>query len=201
MEIIGDRIIIRPLALEDVYGMRNWGLHSNPLLADYNFADINDNQIRRWYSIKTRSFFNKYFGVALKDNGRIIGYMAIKKIKFVKRESTLGIVFDPNFIDMGYGTETLICFLKEYFIKMNMKRMYLEVAEFNKRAKKVYRKMGFERVGYYLEEFFDSNLNLEDPYFKESQSCFVINGQKIYNYIYMMKLDRETFLEKISKIK
>lgn len=200
MEIIGDRIIIRPLKMQDVFDMKNWGEHKNPLLSDYNFPSMSDSQIRRWFDMKTRSFFNKYFGIILKD-GRLIGYMGMKEIKFLKKESTLGIVFDPNFLNMGYGTETLKYFLKSYFTQMNMKRMYLEVAEFNIRAQRVYKKMGFENFGYYLEEFFDGDLDLDSPYYKDVQSCFVINGKKIYNYIYKMKLDREVFFSKISSIK
>lgn len=200
MEIIGDRITIRPLSLEDVFNMKKWGMHKNPLLSDYNFPDMSDSQIRKWYDMKTRSFFNKYFGIALKD-GRLIGYMGIKEIKLLRKESTLGIVFDPNFLNMGYGTETLKYFLRYYFTQMNMKRMYLEVSEFNNRAQKVYKKMGFENSGYYLEEFFDDDLDLNNPYFKDVQSCFVINEKKIYNYIYKMKLDKEVFLGKISSIK
>ncbi|OLS03433.1 GNAT family N-acetyltransferase [Tissierella creatinophila] len=200
MEIIGDRITIRPLKVQDVFDMRNWGEHENPLLWDYNFPSMSDSQIRRWYDIKTKSFFNKYFGISLKD-GRLIGYMGIKEIKFLKKESTLGIVFDPNFLNMGYGTETLKYFLESYFTQMNMKRMYLEVAEFNARAQSVYKKMGFENIGYYLEEFFDDDLDLDNSYYKDAKYCFVINGKKIYNYIYKMKLDRETFFSKISSIK
>ena len=200
MEISGDRIIIRPLIVEDVFDMRKWGVHKNPLLSDYNFPSMSDSQIRKWYEIKTKSFFNKYFAVVLKD-GRVIGYMGIKEIKFLKKESTLGIVFDPNFLNKGYGTETLKYFLKSYFTEMNMKRMYLEVAEFNNRAQTVYKKMGFEKIGYYLEEFFDYDLDINDPYFKKVESCFVINGKKIYNYIYKMKLDREEFLINILNIK
>nr|WP_300001986.1 GNAT family N-acetyltransferase [Tissierella sp.] len=198
MEIIGNRVTIRPLKVADVFHMRNWGLHKNSLLDDYNFPVMSDSQIHRWYEIKTRSFFNKYFAI-FSEEDRLIGYMGLKEIKYLKKESTLGIVFDPDMMNSGYGTETLKIFLREYFNAMNMKRMYLEVAEFNTRAQSVYKKMGFENIGYYLEEF-DLDIDQDDPYFKESQSCFVINDNKIYNYVYKMKLEKETFLKKLSTI-
>lgn len=199
MEIIGERIKIRPLKVSDVFDMRNWGIHKNPLLDDYNFPDMNDNQIQKWYDIKTKSFFNKYFAI-FSEEGRLIGYMGMKEIKYLKKESTLGIVFDPDVMNMGYGTETLKYFLKEYFTNMKMRRMYLEVAEFNQRAHTVYKKMGFENIGYYLEEF-DLEVDTEDSYYKESETCFVINDKRIYNYVYKMKLDREVFLSKMTGIK
>ena len=194
MEILGNRVTIRPLVLKDVYHMRNWGSHKNPLLSDYNFPPMSDRQIRKWYKYKTNSFFYKYYGV-LNEDRRLIGYLGIKEIKYIRRESTLGIVFDPNYVDKGYGSETLSTFLKYYFNHMKMKRMYLEVAEFNKRAHKVYEKMGFRPAGYYLDEFHDQDLDLNNRYYLDTKSCFVIDDKKIYNYIYRMKLDKEDFKE------
>lgn len=194
MKILGNRVTIRPLVLKDVYHMRNWGSHNNPLLSDYNFPLMSDGQIRKWYRYKTNSFFNKYYGV-LNEDRRLIGYLGIKEIKYIRRESTLGIVFDPNYVDKGYGSETLSTFLKYYFNDMKMKRMYLEVAEFNKRAYKVYEKMGFRPAGYYLDEFHDQGLDLNNRYYLDTKSCFVIDDKKIYNYIYRMKLEKEGFKE------
>ncbi len=74
--------------------------------------------------------------------------------------------------------------------------MLLEVAEFNKRAMAVYKKIGFKENGYYLDEFFNSNLDLNNPYYQEAKSSFVIDGKIIYNYIYKMTLSKETFFSK-----
>lgn len=194
MKILGNRIIIRPLELKDVFSMRNWGYHDNPLLSDYNFPNMSDMQIKKWYKYKTNSFFNKYYGVLNKDS-RLIGYLGIKDIKYLRRESTLGIVFDPSYVDKGYGSESLREFLKYYFNHIKMKRIYLEVAEFNQRAYKVYEKMGFKSAGYYLDEFHDQGLDLNNRYYLDTKSCFVIGDKKIYNYIYRMKLDKEDFKE------
>lgn len=179
--------------------MRNWGYHDNPLLGDYNFPILTDDEIKQWYKIKTRSFFNKYFSV-LNKKDILIGYLGIKDIKRIRRESTLGIVFDPNYVDQGYGTETLKYFLKYYFNEMKMRRMYLEVAEFNQRAYTVYKKMGFKPVAYYLDEFFDSNLDLNGSHYLDVKSNFVITDKKIYNYIYKMKLNKKDFLEGFNDI-
>ena len=73
-----------------------------------------------------------------------------------------------------------------------MKRMFLEVAEFNRRAYRLYENMGFKKVEYFLDYFFDQDLDLTSPYFVENQS-FVIKGKKIYNYIYKMRLEKEDF--------
>ncbi|MBU5428327.1 GNAT family N-acetyltransferase [Tissierella pigra] len=194
MEIRGERVIIRDLQLEDVFNMKNWGTHENPLIEDYNFPPMNDKEIKLWYKMKTNRLFNKYYGILNEDN-KLIGYMGTKDIKVIRREATLGIVLDPNYVNKGYGTEILDTFLEYYFTEMKMKKMILEVAEFNKRAYRVYEKVGFLPVGYYLDEFFDSNLNLTNPYYLEEKSSFVITNKKIYNYIYKMVLNKKRFFK------
>lgn len=200
MDIIGKRVIIKKLELEDVFQMRNWGFHKNPLLSDYNFPDMTDNEIKKWYKIKTSYFLDKYYGVK-NGQGYLLGYLGIKNIRLIKRESTLGIVFDPDKMNKGYGTEALSVFLNHYFTEMNMKKMYLEVAEFNTRAKKVYEKVGFKEDGYYLDVFFNNKLDLSNPYYLDKKSSFVIDGKKIYNYIYKMKLEREVFFSNLINLK
>ena len=195
MEIKCNRVTIKPLELKDVYNMRNWGYHKNPLLDDYDFPFYTDNEIKRWYKIKTKSFFDKYYGIHNEED-ILIGYMGIKNIRRIFKTSTLGIVFDPNYMNKGYGTETLRCFLRYYFNKMKMKTMYLEVAEFNKRAFRVYEKMGFKSVGYYIDEFHNSRLDLSNKYYIENKSSFVITEKKIYNYIHKMKLDKSEFMDR-----
>lgn len=192
MDIKGSRITIKPLTLEDVYKMKLWGFHDNPLLADYNFPNMQDKEIIKWYKYKTNSWRNKYYGISNEDD-KFIGYLGIKDIKKFKKESTLGIVFDPSFISMGYGTDTLITFLRHYFTTLDMKRMYLEVAEFNKRAHKLYENMGFKQEGYYLDVFFDQKVNMKNTYYINEESSFVISDKKIYNYIYRMRLEKEDF--------
>lgn len=194
MKLKGERVTIRPLKVEDVFNMRNWGYHDNPLLSDYNFPTITDNEVHAWYQLKTLPWYNKYYGV-LNEDEKLIGYMGIKNIRKVKKESTLGIVFDPNYVNQCYGSETLTVFLKYYFTELNMKRMFLEVAEFNKRAYKAYEKVGFKPVGYYLDLFHDSTLDINSPYYLKYKSSFVFKGKKLYTYIYKMKLSKNEFLK------
>ncbi len=194
MEIRGDRIKIAPITLEDVYGMREWGTHENPLLFDYNLPPLNDEEIKEWYRFKTIGNGKRYYSVYNEEN-RFIGYMGIKHIRRILREATLGIVFDPNYINQGYGTEGITTYLDYYFNEMKMKIMYLEVAKFNKRAIRCYEKSGFEIIDLYLDEFFDQNIDLNNPYFLREKSSFVIRNGKIYNYIYKMKIDRRIYLK------
>lgn len=174
--------------------MREWGYHENPLLEDYNFPKLNDKDIKMWYRVKTGKLSNRYYSIR-NENDQLIGYMGIKNIKRFTRESTLGLVLDPDQVDKGYGTEILETFLKCYFTQMKMRRMILEVAEFNNRAFRVYEKIGFKSVGYYLDEFFDQYVDFSNPYYLKEKSSFVIKDEKIYNYIYKMVLDKKSFFQ------
>ncbi|NLW39618.1 MAG: GNAT family N-acetyltransferase [Tissierellia bacterium] len=193
MEIRGNRVRISPLKLEDAYFIKNWGHHKNPLLSDYNLPCLTDQEIEEWYNFKTGKGSNRYYGVFNEDD-RLIGYMGIKDIRRIWKDSVLGIVFDPNFVNKGYGTETITSYLEYYFFEWKMKRMFLEVAEFNKRAIRCYEKCGFRIVDRYLKEFFDQKIDFNNPYFVEESSAFVIKGGKVYNYIYKMKVDVKSFL-------
>lgn len=194
LKIKGLRIDIDKLKIEDVFDMRKWGMHENPLLEDYNFPDMNDSEIKVWHRMKISGISNKYFSIRDKDNV-LIGYMGIKDIKIFRRVSTLGLVLDANKMNQGYGTEVLETFLHDYFTEMKMKRMILEVSAFNKRAYRLYEKMGFIKNYMYRDEFFNQYLDLEDPYYLEEKHSFEILNGKLYNYIYKMTLTKKRFFE------
>lgn len=59
LEIKGRRIIIRDLELENVYEMREWGEHENPLLEDYNFPSMSNREISIWYKMKVNNLSDR----------------------------------------------------------------------------------------------------------------------------------------------
>lgn len=199
MELKGNRIRITPMKLEDVYSLKKWGSHENPLLADYNLPQLSDKELKEWYYYKTNRARQKYFSVFNEEN-KMIGYFGIKQIRRILKDAVLGIVFDPNYVNQGYGTETIRTFLDYYFNVLNMRRLYLEVTKYNKRALRCYEKSGFKIVGEYLDEFFNQNIDRNNPYFLREQSSFVIKKGKIYNYIYKMEIDKKAFLEMRDRI-
>ena len=192
--LIGEKIKIGPLLMEDAIEMRGWGIHKNPLLLDYNFPYENDYEIKKWFYSKTFTIRNKYYSIKDKQ-GLLIGYMGIKNRNYLSKSSFLGIVFDPDRVSMGYGSQALKLFLPYYFNDLDMKTLYLEVSEFNERAFKLYKKIGFVEDGYYLDLFSIQDLDLTSEEYKRYKTCFVFKDEKIYNYIYKMKLTKKRFFE------
>lgn len=195
MDIIrGNKVKLIPLKLEDAIYMKDWGKHETPLLNDYNFPYSKYEDIAEWYDYKINSRNKKYFAI-YNEEGRVIGYLGIKGIRKIRKKATLGIVFDPNYVDKGYGTDAIKAFINYFFNKMKMRTLLLEVANFNKRAIKCYENCGFIKYKKYLIKYHDQTIDRENPYFKNEESCFVIKWNKIYNYIYKMKIDRNTYCE------
>ncbi len=134
-------LVIRPLELRDVYELKNWARHDNPLLQDYDFPYTSDKSLENWYLWKTMPTHNRYF--AIQHKGKMAGYLGLKHLSLLHGRAELGIVLNPAIMDQGIGTQTLRMFLHYYFEEMDMKELNLEVAAYNERARKVYERLGF----------------------------------------------------------
>ncbi len=190
--IQGERIFLKPLEYKDALKIRDWGVHENKLFKDYNLADLSKNEIHYWYSIKKKNFRRSYYAIYNEEN-RMIGYLGFKDINFFKKESYLGIVLDPNFTDKGYGTESLKLLLNHYFYKLHMKKILLEVNEFNERAIHAYENIGFLYTCEYLGEFENQDIDFKDPYYEPYFKHFKYYNGVLLSRIYLMQLDLRRF--------
>jgi RimJ/RimL family protein N-acetyltransferase len=77
-----------------------------------------------------------------------IGYALILDRDQLNREAMLSITLgEEKNRGKGYGTEAMILLLEHAFINLNLESVYLGVYEYNKRAIKLYDKLGFKLVG------------------------------------------------------
>lgn len=194
-----NKIIIDKLRLEDVYEMRSWGRHKSLLFKDYNFPNMSDKEIQQWYRFKSKARNKKCFGIKNEEN-KLIGYLTIREIKRFRRIGTLGLVLDPNYMNKGYGTRALIEFLEYFFLNLNMNKMILQVAKFNKRAIKCYEKCGFTIT----EEFFKvmdiQDINLESELSREDIiKNFKVKRNKKYMGFYKMELHIKEYLKRTNR--
>ncbi|MDO4454306.1 MAG: GNAT family N-acetyltransferase [Eubacteriales bacterium] len=88
-------------------------------------------------------------GVVLEEYGRIIGYAYLTSY-FVTEAGGINLMIEDLFIKKearghGYGSQFFQWLFKEY---PNVKRYRMEVTEENKGAISLYKKMGFEFLGY-----------------------------------------------------
>ncbi|NBI06554.1 GNAT family N-acetyltransferase [Senegalia massiliensis] len=200
MSVYSNRLKIEELKLDDVYQMNNWGRHGSLLFKDYNFPNMNDKQIFDWYKFKVKNKNKKSYSIKL-TSGKLIGYLTIREIKRFRKISTLGLVLDPNYMNNGYGTESLIIFLNYYFQNLKMKKMILQVAKFNKRAIRCYEKCGFRLLTEYYDcmDIQDIDLYRELPKEQVTDNFKVRNGIK-YMGFYKMEIAYKEYKKRTKDI-
>lgn len=149
MKLINNELIrLRGLEREDLITLHKW----------MNDFDLTTQFLRIFPSIKclTEDWYNKIvqnqnkiiFAIETAESGIFIGCVGLDNIDWISRKGELYIyIGDEGFQDKGYGTATLRLFLKYCFNYLNLYKIYLKVLENNKRALKLYEKLGFESEG------------------------------------------------------
>lgn len=188
--MVTSRLRIEGLKFSHIDQIKTWGTHEDPLMWEYNLSSLSSQSLVYWYLDRKKSFTRAYYGVFLED--KMVGYFGFKKINHFKKEAILGISMDPSFTSQGLGSLILERLLDLYFIEMKMRKLKLEVNNFNKRAIGLYEKFHFKKVGEGLVEFFIEDRDLEvlnDPKY------FVKISGSIYSKTTKMELERGTYLE------
>lgn len=187
------RTVIRPFSRLDVDRMVSWPKYREPFLGSYNLnlTTVEDRDV--WFAIRCNREDYRLFAVDSSER-LLIGNIRLMNIDPPSGRAALGIVFRPDYVGAGYGSEALKAFAGYYFGAVGMKSLWLEVAAFNLRAKRCYLKCGFKFVGSCWREFSDEELSPqpEDPQFEQAIKK-VPGGILILHE--RMELTREEFLK------
>lgn len=88
------------------------------------------------------------FGIELLETDQLIGTVGIHGVDWINRMADYGIaLWSSKHWNQGFGTEATRLLLKYAFEQLNLNRIELRVFAFNKRAKAMYEKVGFQQVG------------------------------------------------------
>lgn len=107
-------------------------------------------QIQSWFerdleSPPDTSFF---FTVRTNEDDRIIGDIELDGIRWRHSDAFLGIAIgEREFWGKGYGTDAMRVLLRYAFTEANLRRVTLNVFEYNPRAIRSYEKVGFVHEG------------------------------------------------------
>jgi RimJ/RimL family protein N-acetyltransferase len=109
---------------------------------------------RQWIrSLKKKKNKERHFAIDTFDHVHIGSIGLI--LNHQDRRGRLGIVIgDKNYWNKGYGTDAIACILKYGFTKLHLHRIDLTVFDYNKRAIRVYKKLGFKVEGAQRESIF-----------------------------------------------
>ncbi|EOD00457.1 GNAT family N-acetyltransferase [Caldisalinibacter kiritimatiensis] len=88
------------------------------------------------------------FAIIDKENDKLIGNIGFPKLDKINRVAELGIfIGDKEYWGKGYGVEAIKLLLDFGFSILNLHNIYLKVFEYNKPARRCYKKVGFKEVG------------------------------------------------------
>jgi RimJ/RimL family protein N-acetyltransferase len=87
-------------------------------------------------------------GIVEKASDRLVGALGLHRIDWRNRHACMGITIgDKSCWGKGYGTESTSLLVEHSFLVLNLNRIWLEVYEYNDRARRVYEKLGFRVEG------------------------------------------------------
>lgn len=171
----------------------DWGLHTNPLFFDYNIVIRTRDEAKFFSKSKNFKPFNKYYAIIY--DGKMEGFIGLKKINPLTKSSVLGLVLNPSSLGQGLGSLALREFLHIYFTDLKMKVMYLDVASYNPRAIRLYEKLSFKKINTYVDIYPNGDIDWTSPYMEGMEDKFTKKFGKWYYKVISMELRKEDFDE------
>lgn len=140
-----DSIEILPLEerhLESLRRLRNdpqtWPYLTSPLPVDPKSQ-------MKWFEQLCSDKSRRYF--AIEKNSKFVGVVRTDEWDQINQSVRIGVDIVPKFRRQGIATKVYKLLLEYLFNQVNMHRVWLLAAEFNKPALALYKKLGFEKEG------------------------------------------------------
>lgn len=128
--------------------MAHWNQNSEyQQMLDWDPARLySPKQIREWMEKEYGKMF--CFSIHTLDEDKTIGVLDLSGINWTAGDAWLGVgVGEPEYWGKGYGSEAVNLLLRFAFESLNLRRVSLNVFEYNERAIKSYLKLGFTIEG------------------------------------------------------
>ena len=88
------------------------------------------------------------FAIEETSNKKLLGTVSLFNCDWINRSATLGIaIYGSENWGKGYGSEAIRLVLDFAFKNLNFNRVELETFDFNERAQRCFRKVGFKEIG------------------------------------------------------
>lgn len=153
----GEKVFLRQLEPVDLTLIQRWYMDAD--LARYIWPGVMNplptENVIKWYNRLINHQQRKYFLICELVSKNPLGLVGIEDISWRSRKGDLFIIIgEKKYWGQGYGTEAAILFLGYCFRLLNLRRVALEVFEYNQRAIKSYEKVGFQKEGYVRRSVF-----------------------------------------------
>lgn len=148
-------IAFRVIEKHDLEILRELHNDESTYLNLYNIDFVDEeNQLEWWKNLHKKNNDKRYV-ICFSDNPHeVIGRLRIQNINFNHNNCEVGLDIMPKFRGKGYGLKSYKMLLEFLFQHYNMHMVYLQVADFNPNARKLYEKVGFKETGRLPEYYF-----------------------------------------------
>ena len=151
------RVSLRPFRSEDISGMRAWVNDPDTtrfLGGAYALPETWETTDRRLSGILSGDAGGAHFVVADRESGKYLGQCDLMMMERTAQKAEVAMVLCPDAQNQGYGREALALLCDYAFRVLNLRRLYLYVAEDNVPAVRCYQAAGFEIEGRLKEHMF-----------------------------------------------
>lgn len=149
--LYGKRIMLREYRRDDFSAMRRWvnDPEVTNLLSDvFLYAHSEPATTAFLEGAMAGGSDHKGFVIADLQTESYIGQIDLFRLDWKNRSAELGLVIGvKELFGQGYGTEAIRLMQSFVFYRMNLRRLYLQVHDYNTRAYQCYLKCGFREEG------------------------------------------------------
>jgi RimJ/RimL family protein N-acetyltransferase len=144
----------RPIECDDLELIRKMHNNSSILMFLGDVTLVSPSQQILWWENMSASRNNVQYCICSLPSEDIIGVWRLQNLDSNNRACEVGLDIFPEHQQKGFGGksyEMIFCYLFEHY---NLHTLYLRVAEFNKKARSLYKKLGFKETGRIVESIF-----------------------------------------------
>ena len=154
--IAGEHVILRAFERDDAERCYRWMNDPNivrTLKSRYPIAFQNESE---WLErAMSGTVGERHFAVERKDDRTHIGNASIHEIDWVSRTAAFGLfIGEPTAWNRGFGSDAIGALMRFAFEEMNLRKLRINVFDYNDRAKHVLEAHGFVIEGRLLREFY-----------------------------------------------
>ncbi len=154
--IAGEHVILRAFEREDAERCYRWMNDPNivrTLKSRYPIAFQNEME---WLDRAMHaSATERHFAVERKDDRTHVGNASIHDIEWVSRVASFGLfIGEPSAWNRGFGSDAIRTLVRFAFDEMNLRKLRINVFDYNDRAKHVLEGQGFVQEGRLRAEFY-----------------------------------------------
>ena len=154
--IAGEHVILRAFERDDADRCYRWMNDPNivrTLKTRYPIAFQNEAEWLDKAMHPAQS--ERHFAVERKDDRQHIGNASIHDIEWVSRTAAFGLfIGEPSAWNRGFGSDAIRTLVRFAFEEMNLRKLRIDVFEYNERAKHVLEAQGFVQEGRLRQEFY-----------------------------------------------